>query len=197
MCQQSRVVPRPQSASCWLLGGHHASSFLRAARATSGVRVKAVVTRSNPRPPRFARCLLPGSGHSAARNGNRRRPARGLPFNAPPRHRIRTIMRYYVERVQCLALNPSGGRTMRDVIQDLMYGLRVFRRDPPNRRPRARHRRQPPRICHLLNATMWMRPGVANPIARPRRRRVERRRLTRMVVRRVPRAARHLRPETR
>ena len=125
------------------------------------------MTGTDPRPPRLARWLLRlrplGSRRSeidadlheafierAARDG-RRRAAR----------------RYYVDVLSVWRWNPSGGRMMRDVIQDLMYGLRVFRRNPgavaTTIAGLALAIGVSTAVFSLLNATLWFRPGVADP----------------------------------
>ena len=197
MCQRSLVV-RDRDRRPARLGGRrrlHSCAPRRARR--SGVRVKAVVTRSDPRPPRFARWLLRLRPLGSRRSEIDADLHEAFIQRAARDGRIRAVIRYYVDVFSVWRWNPSGGRTMRDVIQDLtVRPARVppqpgSRRDH-DRRPRARHRRQhrglQPAQRNDVDASRCGWSGFR----RPRRARVERWRLTRMVVRRVPRAARHL-----
>ena len=79
----------------------------------------------------------------------------------------RAARRYYVDVLSVWRWNPSGARMVRDAIQDLTHGLRVFRRNPgavaTTIAGLALAIGVSTAVFSLLNATLWFRPGVADP----------------------------------
>jgi putative ABC transport system permease protein len=122
---------------------------------------------NDPRPPKLARVLLRLRPLGSRRSEIHADLLEAFIERAGRDGRLAAVRRYYVDVVSVWRWNPSGGRMMRDVIQDLMYGLRVFRRNPgavaTTIAGLALAIGVSTAVFSLLNATLWFRPGVADP----------------------------------
>lgn len=122
--------------------------------------------KSDPRPPRLARWLL-----RLRPLGSRRTEIEADLHEAFVERAARdgrgAALRYYVDVVSVWRWNPSGARVMRDAIQDLTHGLRVFRRNPGAVATTIAGLGLAigvsTAVFSLLTATLWTRPGVADP----------------------------------
>lgn len=86
--------------------------------------------KTDPRPPRLARWLLRLRPLGSRRSEIDADLHEAFLERAAHDGRRRATRRYYVDVLSVWRWNPSGGRMMRDVMRDLMYGLRVLRRNP-------------------------------------------------------------------
>jgi putative ABC transport system permease protein len=125
------------------------------------------VTHADPRPPRLARWLLRLRPLGSRRSEIDADLQEAFAARVTRAGRRRAAVRYYVDVLSVWRWNPSGGRMMRDLIQDLMYGLRVFRRNPgavaTTIAGLALAIGVSTAVFSLLNATLWFRPGVPDP----------------------------------
>jgi predicted permease len=122
---------------------------------------------NDPRPPKLARVLLRLRPLGSRRSEIHADLLEAFIERAGRDGRLAAVRRYYVDVLSVWRWNPSGGRMMRDVIQDLMYGLRVFRRNPgavaTTIAGLALAIGVSTAVFSLLNATLWFRPGVSDP----------------------------------
>jgi predicted permease len=124
---------------------------------------------TDPRPPRFARWLLRLRPLGSRRSEIDADLHEAFVERVARDGRRRAARRYYVDVLSVWRWNPSGARVVRDAIQDLTHGLRVFRRNPgavvTTIAGLALAIGVSTAVFSLLNATMWVRPGVSDPDA--------------------------------
>ena len=120
-----------------------------------------------PRPPRLARWLL-----RARPLGSRRAEVEAdleevFAQRAMGSGRFRASVRYVLDVLSLWRWNPSGARIVREAVQDLGYGLRVFRRSPGAAATTigglALAIGVSTSVVTLLNATLFQGIGVADP----------------------------------
>ena len=88
------------------------------------------MTGRAPRPPRLARWLLRLRPLGSRRAEIEADLHEAYLFRAARDGALRAALRYYLDVVSVWRWNPSGARMLRDMVQDLTHGLRVFRRSP-------------------------------------------------------------------
>jgi predicted permease len=120
-----------------------------------------------PRPPRFARWLLRVRPLGSRRSEIEADLHEVFLGRVARQGRWRAAVRYYVDVLSVWRWNPSGARVVRDAVQDLTYGLRVFWRNPGSVATTiaglALAIGVSTAVFTLLNATLWFRPGVSDP----------------------------------
>jgi predicted permease len=122
---------------------------------------------TDPRPPRLARWLLRLRPLGSRRSEIEADLHEVFVGRVARQGRWRAAARYYVDVVSVWRWNPSGAHVVRDVVQDLTHGLRVFRRNPgavvTTIAGLALAIGVSTAVFSLLSATLWVRPGVADP----------------------------------
>jgi predicted permease len=120
-----------------------------------------------PRPPRLARWLLRLRPLGSRRSEIEADLHEVFLGRVARQGRWRAVVRYYLDVLSVWRWNPSGARVVRDAVQDLTHGLRVFRRNPgavvTTIAGLALAIGVGTAVFSLLNATLWIRPGVADP----------------------------------
>jgi predicted permease len=122
---------------------------------------------TDPRPPLLARLLLRLRPLGIRRGEVDADLHEAFVERTAREGRRRAARRYYVDVLSVWRWNPSGARVVRDAIQDLTHGLRVFRRNPgpvaTTIAGLALAIGVSTAVFSLLNATLFLRAGVANP----------------------------------
>jgi putative ABC transport system permease protein len=122
---------------------------------------------NNPRPPRLARLLLRLRPLGSRRSEIEADLHEAYVGRATRHGARRATVRYFVDVLSVWRWNPSGARVMRDAVQDLTHGLRVFRRNPgavaTTITGLALAIGVSTAVFSLLTATVFFRPGVADP----------------------------------
>lgn len=85
------------------------------------------IERIDPRPPRLARLLLRLRPLGSRRSEIETDLHEVFLGRVARQGRWRAAVRYYVDVLSVSRWNPSGVRVVRDAVQDLTHGLRVFR----------------------------------------------------------------------
>ena len=123
--------------------------------------------QADPRPPRLARWLLRLRPLGSRRDEIAADLHEAFLERVARQGRRRAAWRYYVDVLSVWRWNPSGARVVRDAIQDLTYGARVFRRSPGTVATAiaglALAIGVSTAVVTLLSATLFMPVGVADP----------------------------------